>query len=307
MNIIDTHTDTITTLMNTKESLQNNSGHISLDKLCFYEKKGIYFSIWLSKQKKLDPYFETKKAINFYFNEINKNKHLISHANTFNEFINIFNSKKIASLLCIEGGEALDGNIENLQNLYNLGVRLLTITWNNDNALGSGVLGQNIGLTNLGKEVVLHSNNSNMILDISHLNTLGFYDVLELSTKPVIASHSNCYSIYSTKRNLSDEQLKALHQTKSYVSFTLHSPFINGINNCNEKDILLHIEHLITILGEDYVSFGSDFDGTNSLPCEINSICDLSTLYNLIEKTYNKTIANKIFYENQLNFLKKVL
>ncbi len=307
MNLIDTHVDTITTLMDNKEFFLNNNCHISLDRLSTYDKKGIYFAIWLSIERRKNAFAETIKAIDFYHKELAENQNFIAHSNNFSEFNNTFNSGKVASILGLEGGEALEGNIDNLYTLHDKGVRLITLTWNNDNEIGSGVLGKDEGLTSFGKNVVKKMNNLNMILDISHLNRKGFFDVVELTEKPILASHSNAYSIHSSKRNLFDDQLDALKNINSYVSFTIHSPFINGDNKCSINDTLRHIDHLINKLGEDFVSIGTDFDGTNFLPCEINNISDLFLLYNLLKKTYNTEIANKIFYQNQLNFLKKVI
>ncbi len=307
MNIIDTHVDTITTLIDNNQPLYQNTSHISIENLHAFDKKGIYFAIWLSQERRKNPFQETSKAIDFYYNEINKNKDYISHSNTYLEFINTFNSRKTASILSLEGGEALEGNLDNLYYLYEKGVRLLTLTWNNDNELGSGILGSDNGLTAFGNEVVNFANNNNFILDVSHLNQKGFFEIINKTQKPIIASHSNAYSVHPSKRNLTDEQLLALKSINSYVSFTLHSPFINGENNCSENNLLFHIDHLISLLGEDYVSFGSDFDGTLFLPCEFLNISSTLTLYNLVKKTYNTDIANKIFYKNQLNFLKEVI
>ncbi len=307
MNLIDTHVDTITSIMDASEFLLDNNLHISLNKLKQFDKKGIYFAIWLSKQKLNNPLSETIKAIDFYYNEVEKNKSIISHSNTFSEFNNTFNSGKVASLLSLEGGECLEGDLDNLYLLHDKGVRSLTLTWNNDNELGSGVLGSDKGLTDFGKAIIKKCNNLNMMIDISHLNLKGFFDVIELTEKPIFASHSNAYNIHQSKRNLFDEQLKEIKNTNSYVSFNIHTPFVNGTKNCEITELLPHIDYLINFLGEDYVSIGTDFDGTNLLPRQINNISDLQTLYNLVETTYNTLIANKIFYQNQLQFLQRVI
>ncbi len=307
MNIIDTHVDTITTLMDCDQELKTNSQHISIDKLNTFDKKGIYFSIWLSQNRRENPYAETLKAIDFYNNQLAINKDHIAHANTFSEFNSTFSKGKVASLLCLEGGEAIEGNMDNLYSLHEKGVRLLTLTWNNDNAIGSGVLGSDKGLTDFGKELIKKSNNLKLAIDVSHINRKGFFDVVNLTEKPIIASHSNCFSINSSSRNLHNDQLHELKNLKSYVSFTIHSPFINGENSCRLEKLLPHIDNLLNKLGEDYVSIGTDFDGTSALPCEINNISSLNALYNLLETTYNTDIVNKIFYKNQLNFLSKII
>lgn len=307
MNLIDTHVDTITTLIDRNQNLLSNTSHVSLEKLNQYDKKGIYFAIWLSEKRRKNPLKETLKAIDFYYDEIDANKSLISHTNNYSDFITTFNEGRVASLLGIEGGESLQGDIENLFLLYNKGIRLLTLTWNNDNELGCGALGSEKGLSPFGKEIVNLTNELNIVIDVSHLNKKGFYDVINLTQKPILASHSNCYTIRNSKRNLFDEQLQELKNISSYVSFTLHTPFICDKELCTITDLLFHIDYLINYLGEDFVSIGTDFDGTNFFPSKINNISDLYTLYNLIEKTYNTVIADKLFYKNQLNFLRHIL
>lgn len=307
MNIIDTHVDTITYIMDKNEGLLKNNANVSLEDFSIFDKKGIYFAIWLSQNKKHNAFSETMKAIEYYYKEINTNKTLIKHSNTFKEFKTAFDEKLLASLLCIEGGESLEGNLDNLYKFHEIGVRLLTLTWNNENEFASGVLGKNTGLTSLGKDLIREVNKIDFGIDISHLNEKGFYDVINLTQKPIIATHSNSYDICNSKRNLSNDQLIALKSINSYVSLTIHSPFVNGTENCSISDLLFHIDKLLNILGENFISIGTDFDGSSFLPNEIKTISDIRSLYNIVEKTYNTVIANKIFYKNQLRFLRQII
>lgn len=307
MNLIDTHIDTFSTLIDKNEPFSKNKSHVSVDLLNNYNKKGIYCAIWLNEQRRKNAYQETIECIDFYYNQLELNNSSISHCNNFEEFKNTFNSGKIASLLCLEGAESIEGSMDLFYNLYEKGVRLITLTWNNDNAVASGILGSSYGLTEFGKSIVKEMNKLNMIIDVSHLNEKGFFDCIDLATKPIIASHSNCYRIHDNVRNLNDAQLKELKNTGSYVSVNLHTPFISNTNTATIYDLLRHIDYLINFLGEDFISIGSDFDGTKSLPTNITNIGSLSLLYNLLKNTYNSTIADKIFYLNQLEFLRKTL
>lgn len=307
MNLIDTHIDTFSMLIDKNETFFKNTSHVSVDLLNTYDKKGIYSAIWLNDRRAKNPYKETINCMDFYYNQIELNKSSISHCNNYNEFINTFNSGKIASILCLEGAESIEGSMDLFYDLYEKGIRLMTLTWNNDNAVASGVLGSPNGLTEFGKAIVKEMNKLNMIIDISHLNEKGFFDCIDLATKPLIASHSNCYHVHYHIRNLKDDQLKELKNTGSYVSVNLHSPFVSGKNKATIDDVLKHIDYLINFLGEDFVAIGSDFDGTENTPINITNISALSSLYNLLKNTYNSTIADKIFYQNQLEFLRKTL
>lgn len=307
MNIIDTHVDTITKLFDINGSIKTNNLNVSTDFLDYYEKKGINFAIWLDKLKRNNAYESTVKIINFYYEQVEKNSTLIHHCNNYDEYEKTFNNGIISSILSLEGGDALEGSIEKFYNLYEMGIRLLTLTWNYDNTLGCGVFGSNKGLTDFGKHIIKLSNDLNMIIDVSHINEKGFFDVIDLTTKPIIATHSNAYYVQNNIRNLKDNQLAEIKNTKSYVSVTLHCPFVNGKNTCTLSDVIKHIDYLLNFLGEDFICIGSDFDGTDEFPSGLTDIKQCHLLYNLIEKTYNTLIADKIFYLNQLNFLQKVL
>lgn len=305
MNIIDTHADTITTLFDKKSNFSDSDMGISSNSLSSYDKKAVYFALWLDKEKRKSPFKSTIELIKFYYETI---KHAnIIHANDYNSFITAFDNNAITSILGIEGAEAIENDIDNLYMLHSEGVRLITLTWNNKNLVATGSSTEDSGLTPFGKTVIKEMEKLNMIIDVSHLNRKSFSDVMDIVTKPVIASHSNAYDICPCNRNLTLSELLMLRQTNSYVSITLHTPFITKGKSCTINDIILHIDYLMNVIGEDYVSIGTDFDGTDKLPCKISNISDISNLYNLLEKKYNKLIANKIFYLNQLNYLKSIL
>lgn len=305
MNIIDTHADTITTLFDKKSDFSDKETGISNHTLSIYDKKAIYFALWLDKEKRKTPFKSTIELINFYYETI-KTANII-HVDDYDSFITSFNNNSITSILALEGAEAIEDNIENLYTFHSLGVRLITLTWNNKNYVASGASIEDSGLTSFGKTVIKEMERLHMIIDVSHLNRKSFSDVMATITKPVIASHSNAYDICPSNRNLTYDELLELKKTKSYVSVTLHTPFVKSAKSCTIDDLIFHIDYLMNVIGEDYVSIGTDFDGTDKFPCKISNISDISILYNLLEKKYNKLIANKILYLNQLNFLKSIL
>ncbi len=308
MKLIDTHVDTLTLLMEKGEELFTNTGHISIENLKKFKNSAIFFAIWLDKKSRENPFVSTMKVIDFYYEQLNKNKDHISHTNNYKTLLNNWDNDKISSLLSLEGSEALDGDLSNLQKFYDVGVRSLTLTWNNSNFVGHGSLSKNdLGLTDYGKKLVAMCNELNILVDISHINKKGFYDTIETTTKPLIATHSNAYTICEHPRNLTDNQIKELKKIGGILGLTYHVPFV-----CNHKDyefeiFIKHLDHVMNIMGEDNVCLGSDFDGTDLLPCKIKNVSDNIPLYYFIKKAYNSTIADKIFYKNQLNFLKNNL
>ncbi len=183
----------------------------------------------------------------------------------------------------------------------------MTLTWNRKNCVGTGVFcDEDEGLTKFGEEVVKVMNELNMIIDVSHLNEKGFWEVMNLSKKPVIASHSNSYSICSHKRNLKDEQLIAIKEKGGLIGINLHLPFLSKDENrdCGFEYILRHIDYIINLIGSNNICLGCDFDGTNYLAYDTQGIDSIVYINHWIKIYFGEEVADKIMYKNYLNFLR---
>ena len=172
---------------------------------------------------------------------------------------------KIAALLAIENSDALQRSLHVLQTFYHSGVRSITLThsprsWAAD---GCEVVGGG-GLTAFGIDLVSEMNRLGMLIDVSHLNEPGFWQTLECSNSPVIASHSCCRDLCDHPRNLTDGQLKALAEHAGVVGITFVGPFVHP-QNATHDGLLDHIEHAVEVAGIDHVGLGSDFDGGGDL------------------------------------------
>lgn len=216
---------------------------------------------------------------------------------------------KIGALLFIEGGEALEGEIALLRMFYRLGVRALTLTWSLRNDLGDGVEGvEEGGLTSLGEEVVREMNRLGMIVDVSHLNEKGFWDVIDISKKPIIASHSDCKALCPHKRNLTDEQIKAIAQKGGVIGINFAPQFLREDGKATIEDVLNHIDHICELVGEDYIGFGSDFDGISSTPEGLSDISYFPLILEGLKKRgYTQEQIDKISHKNFENLIKKIL
>ena len=169
----------------------------------------------------------------------------------------------IGSILGLEGVEALDGQMRLLRTFHRLGVRNIGLTWDPRNAAadGSGA-GTSFGLTPFGRDVVQACNELGVMVDVSHLNDAGLEDVLTISSKPIIASHSNARAVFEHRRNLSDEQIRAIADGGGVIGATFVSHFLNpDYRKATLDDLLDHIDHLVQAAGIDHVGIGSDFDG----------------------------------------------
>lgn len=219
---------------------------------------------------------------------------------------------KSATLLSIEEGGALDGSLEALRCLYALGVRALTLTWSNRNDIADGIneAGTGGGLTSFGRQVVAEMNRLGMAVDVSHIAPAGFWDVLEVSKKPPLASHSNAKALCSHPRNLDDEQLKALAAAGGVVGVTFAGQFLEeDYHDACIHSVYKHLAYMLDLLGEDqHLGFGSDFDGISHPPYNIKGVEDYAPLLDyLSQQGFSDTTIARLSHQNVLAYLARVL
>jgi membrane dipeptidase len=203
----------------------------------------------------------------------------------------------------------LEGNIKNLDCFYNLGVRSICLTWNHKNEIASGNGAEvDTGLTPFGVEVVSKMDEMGMIIDLSHISEKSYYDVLAISKKPVICSHSNAKKICNHKRNLTDDQLVSLKRIEGVTGINFYPTFLNNDETASVKDIINHIEYISGLIGIDYIGIGADFDGVDSLPEGISGVQDLEKVFNeLLKLNYSEENVKKIAGKNFLRVIKTCL
>ncbi len=305
MFFADFHCDTITTAMKKKEGLLKNSCHIDIKKLKSFNFPVQVFSIWLEKEKLHNPYLNTMEAIRFFKREVLLNSKDIEIAKNFSDVENNIKNKKISGIIGIEGCEAFEGKVENIYDFFEAGVRVFTLTWNYENELGFGAVTENkSGLKPFGKETVKILNELNGIIDVSHLNEKGFWDICDISERPFIASHSNSKKICDNARNLSDEQIIEISRRKGIIGINLYPFFLIEDGNSDISSIIKHIDYIINIAGEDVLGIGCDFDGVDVLPRGISSVLDINKIYEAIVLCFNETIADKIMGNNFTRFFR---
>lgn len=215
----------------------------------------------------------------------------------------------LAAILHFEGAEAIDTNLDALEVFYQAGLRSLGIVWSRPNAFGYGVPFKypstpdtGPGLTDAGKELVRACNRLGIMLDMSHLNEKGFWDVVKLSDRPIVATHTCVHAICPSTRNLTDKQLDAIKETQGMVglNFSVSDLRPDGDRNANTpfEVLLRHFDYLIERIGLDCVGIGSDFDGA-TIPQEIKDVSGLPKLLNTMrEHGYDDVLLRKITHEN---------
>lgn len=301
----DLHCDTVTTLYERCQNLAKNNLHIDIERLKQYKNPTQVFAIWLSKKYYDNAFNVTNELIDFFEQQIEQNIQYIKKSTCYDHIIK---DDKINAILSIEGGESIEKDLDNIYHFYKRGVRILTLCWNYENNLGYGAFTKSTeGLKPFGKDAVKIMNQINMIVDVSHLNEAGFWDLYKISKKPFIATHSNAYSICNHCRNLKDDQLKAIKEYGGIVGINLYPKFLTNKNQATEQDIFKHIDYISNIIGIDKICLGSDFDGINETPLNIEDISKYSNLFKKIEYIYGKDVLEKIAYKNFYTFCKKNL
>lgn len=267
----DMHCDTITTLYDricagSEETFLCNKLHIDIGKLQEAQYLLQNFAVFFNKSAQDNLFHEAMIRIDFFQKELEKNKDRISQVTSYNEIIRNEKNGLISALLSLEGGEILEGNVDNLSVFHKKGVRMITLTWNYDNELGHCHFDtEGKGLTKLGMEVVEQMESLHMIPDVSHGSDTLFYDVCKIAKKPFVASHSNARSIYNRSRNMTDEMIRMLAERGGVIGMNFFAGFTSERSNedgmCYLDDILSHMRHIYNIGGIDCLALGSDFDG----------------------------------------------
>jgi membrane dipeptidase len=291
------------------------------------------------------------------------------------ELLQTIKEKKLAAMFGVEGGHMIENNLTNLDNFYKRGVRYMTLTWNNSTDWATSALDETTappnelrsfplsgtpegrtlkdsarkkGLTEFGKQVVKRMNELGMMVDLSHVGETTFWDAINTTTKPVIVSHSCVYSLCPHRRNLKDEQIKAVGKNGGVIHLNFFSGFLdssydrrnNAFNKSHraERDSLLkinpepyfadvilfekyheevkalrpslsllldHLDYIVKLVGVDHVGLGSDFDGINSAPQQLDDVTAMPLITKeLLKRGYSKKDIRKILGGNFLRIFK---
>jgi membrane dipeptidase len=214
----------------------------------------------------------------------------------------------IGAMLSLEGVDALQGDLTYVRILFYLGVRSLGITWNHANWAADGVMEpRKGGLTAKGRGLIKECNRLGMLLDTSHLSEKGFSELIELSSTPVIASHSNASKIRQHPRNLNDEQITSIIRTGGVMGVTFVPPFVYTGEPVSMDKLLLHIDHICSLGGRRHIGLGSDFDGIMEWITGLEHVGKYSQLVELLLKHYSEEDVEHFVYRNWYNFYMKHL
>ena len=319
MNCIDMHCDSLTWELVEKNGFYSNPRmHIDFKRLYKGEYLMQCFAVFMFYARG-DLYNNTLRYIDIFKREMENNKNIISQVTNYKELMDNKSKHKLSALLTIEEGGVIEGSIEKLEHLYELGVRMICLTWNFKNEIGYPNLQRNLkendyykidtvnGLTPFGIQVVKKMNELGIIIDTSHLSDAGFYDCIKYSTQPIIASHSNARAIHGYARNMTDDMILKLHENKGVMGMNYCPDFVSDNVKENQiPDIIKHMKHIKELGCIDNLALGSDFDGIDT-PVGMSDCTkthDLKTA--MLENGFTEEEVEKVFYKNFLRVFKQV-
>lgn len=328
MKVIDMHCDTIYEINRLQKAgenveLRDNHLNISLNKM----KKGDYllqnFAMFTHLKKDGDPFQHVQHLIDTFYLELEKNQDMIQIAYTYDDIEKNARSQKMSAILTLEEGAVVHNDLAYLRNYYRLGVRMITLNWNFANGIGYPnfdiqgethgyhTCDEKNGLTSFGIQYVQECERLGIIIDVSHLSDAGFYDVLEYTTQPFVASHSNVRGVCDHARNLSDDMIVKLAQRGGVMGINFAADFLdeNDQQDALSKisSMVKHIIYIRDLAGIDCIGLGSDFDGIPQ-NLEIKDASYMPMLYQALQNAgFHEDDIEKIFYKNVLRVYKNVL
>jgi membrane dipeptidase len=307
------------------------------------------FSIFCGPEQ-AQPYAFANREIDSVYEWTRRNPGRMMIVKTPEQLKQAIKEKKLATMLGVEGGHMMENKIEYLDKLYERGVRYMTLTWNNSTSWATSAADETTkkdslphkGLTDFGKQIVKRMNELGMIIDVSHVGEETFRDAISITTKPIIASHSSAWSLCPHRRNLKDEQIKAIGKNGGVIHLNFYAGFIDSTYEKKIKNFLKlhqaevdslikqktqpdyaqmlvaelhkdevkgfrpplsvlldHLDHIVKLIGVDHVGMGSDFDGIEAPPMELNGVEDYPLITKgLLERGYTRKDIRKILGGN---------
>jgi len=314
MPIIDLHCDTLTALKAAHKELRSNDMNLDLLRMQQQHILCQDFAVFvrLTEHQDVDAAWQyTLDCIAFFKNQLEKNKELVLQVTNYDDLGKAQKEQKIGALLSVEEGGVLGTDLGRLEQLYQAGVRLLTISWNFPNTLSyphssePDIMQKN--LRPFGRKVVEAMCDMHMLVDVSHLNDGGFWDVAHICRGPFVASHSNARTVTGHTRNLTDEMLKTLAEHGGVTGINFFSKFLGDDATGSLEQILKHIAHIKKVGGIEVLALGSDFDGFGGAS-GVRRCDDFPKLLAALEQAgYSSEEIEKLTYKNALRVIKDVL
>lgn len=296
----DAHCDTVSMGLNSENSLCRNTCHIDLDRGLALGRYAQFFALFgevneVPTGRMWDVCCNMHQRLS---RELAENSEIVALCRTSEEIDSTVSSGKIAAMLSIESADLLDCRIERIETVADWGVRFLNLTWNDPNIIsGTNCREMERGLSHHGKDFVRELERNGIYADVSHLSDAGFWDLIKMVRRPIVASHSNARALCGHSRNLTDDMFCAIRDSGGVVGLNFYRNFVGSSGDMNA--LIAHMEHFLALDGEKTVCFGSDMDGCAPLVVGIDGLQSIPKLYEqLRQRGYSESLLEDIFWNN---------
>ena len=306
--VFDLHCDTANALIglggDTCSELKSNHVHIALDRAAQLTGYAQCFACFTTTGSEVNPIDTFEKKMMAILKEVDKNQNMIRQAFTAEEIEKNRDDGVMSAILTIEGPAGFGFDPELLEDLYKIGFRISTLGWNEKNLLtGSHMSGG--GLTDQGRAYIKEMQRLGMIVDVSHISDDGFWDIVEISDGPIVATHSNSRKICNVSRNVTDDMFRAICSSGGVVGINLFPDFLG--EKATVDTVCNHIVHFLELDPEGkHISLGGDLDGIDYLPDGFTGIQDYPKLSDrLLQRGLTEEMVYQIFWSNAIGVFQK--
>lgn len=316
MFLLDSHCDTPSELKNRNLSLDNAEGHVDFPKLIKGGVNGVFFALYIpASMSQQEGLAHSESMLEAVRREVSTNSDIAAFAVSAEE-ARINKEKGLVSIfLGLENGSPIGRSLELLREFYDKGVRYMTLCHSKDNEICDSCASEVKtwgGLSPFGREVVAEMNRLGMLVDVSHVSDETFYDVMECSSSPVVATHSCCRALADHPRNMTDDMIRLMASKGGVIQINFYPHFLDSQWSADPanyplpsvKDVADHIDHAVKIAGIDHVGLGSDFDGIEVAPSGLEDISKYPLLLEeLRSRGYTEEEISRISGENFMRLL----
>lgn len=309
ISVFDAHCDTISRCWREYEGLASNSGMVSLERTAGFRRYCQFFALWTAEGYTGYPPGgdSVERAyhalLRCFQDQMARNADKIVLCRTADEAEQANAQGRVAAFLSVEGGELLGCDPARLDQAAADGVKAINLTWNHANALsGSHCEQSERGLSEIGRRFVEKMEELHILVDVSHLSEAGFWDVVEMARRPILASHSNIKSVWEHTRNLTDGQITAIIKNQGVIGLNFYEGFVGGSRDLDM--VRAHLDRLLELGGEHCAALGGDWDGCDTIP-DLPAIDSLPRLYeHLLRHGYTETVVQDLFYNNLMRVVR---
>ena len=301
----DAHCDTISCCLNIGWSLRSNPGQLDLERCRAFSRRAQFFALYHNPDRAPADglWAQCLRMHDRFLKEMADNADLVRHCRTAGEVNTAIADGRIAALLSVEGADLLDCDADRIDTAALWGVRLLNPVWNHPNILcGTNKHDTDRGLSRQGRDFVRRLEEHRIYADVSHMSDPGFWDLIHMAHRPVVASHSNSRAICPHPRNLTDDMFRAIRDSGGVVGINLYRDFVGDTGSMEE--LAAHVEHFLALDGEKTLCIGGDLDGCEPLAAGMRGVQDVPQLYAALQQRgYSEELLEDIFWNNLMRIL----